>query len=116
VVLYLHCQLTAESSVPSRMACMGCISSINALFSSSACTNVDLFCFILCLEEDEEATAEEEEAVAAVVVAVVVIAERGLNTIPSASASRIKPFEKVDVALSLNIISRLIDRMSGVIN
>lgn len=106
---YLHCQLTAESSVPSRMACMGCMSSINALFSSSACTNDDLFCFILCLEdEDEEATAEEEEAA--------VIAERGLKTMPSASASRIKPFEKVDVALSLNRISRLIDRMSGVIN
>ena len=100
--------------MPSKIACMGCMSSINALFSSSACTD-DLFCFILCLEdEEEEATAEEEEAAAAVAVAV--IAERGLKTMPSASASRINPFEKVEVALSLNRISRLIDRTSGVIN
>lgn len=34
-VPYLHCQLTAESKVPSKMACMGCMSNIKALSSSS---------------------------------------------------------------------------------
>ena len=95
--------------MPSKMACMGCMSNMKALSSSSTCTNDCLFCFVLCLEEQEEAAAagvededEEEEW-------------RGLNMMPFASASNINPFEKVEVALSLNRISRSMDRMSGVL-